>query len=357
MKILHIVWVLSEANGIFQAITNLTVEQRRLGHDVRIVNLYKNGDEIDDVQLITAEDMLKTTIETFRPDIGTINGIFFKEFFFVGMLMKRLKIPYLIAFHGSFSRANYKKHTLRKFFYKHLVFSPIVKDAANVIFLSESERRNSVVRNCKVNPLVIPNGCFLPEIEKKQPPSERAIEIIYIGRMDIYGKGIDVLNEGIELLKQRAKTVDFRIRLYGQHSGSSEKWIAEHIATDDNPIISYEGPVFGPAKDLALKRSDIMILPSRSEGFPMSILEALSYGLPCIVTAETNVADIIKQNECGWTTALSAQDIANSIVKACNQYRSNSDNLIRNSRQTAANFTWPQIAIKTLSHYIQIVSR
>lgn len=49
-------------------------------------------------------------------------------------------------------------------------------------------------------------------------------------------------------------------------------------------IVSYEGWVSGGRKVELLDVSDAYILPSYKEGLPISILEAMSYGLPMIST-------------------------------------------------------------------------
>lgn len=344
MKILHFVWASTKANGILQAVTALASEQRRLHNDILILNPFIRGEEIEGVCHVPSHHALHKAVEAFKPDIATINGLFQKEFYGIGRLLKRLNIPYLIVFHGSYSHTNYKKNTLKKAIFKYLAFNPIAKTAANVVYLSENERQNSVVKNCKPNPLIIPNGCHIPSQFAKTPPQGRPIEIAFIGRMDIWGKGLDILIGALKSLRGQ----NLHLSLYGPHSGNSEQWLANNLISD---VATYCTPIYGKEKDNVFKKTDIIILVSRSEGFPVSILEALSYGIPCIVSPQSNVADIIKQNNCGWVTELSTQAVANTILHACREYRQWSTKLSANARAAAAQYEWNKIAKVSISLY------
>ena len=61
-------------------------------------------------------------------------------------------------------------------------------------------------------------------------------------------------------------------------------------STLDAEVIFY-GPAFKEEKDALLRRADAFVLPSFSEGLPMSVLEAWSYRLPVVMTPECNLPE------------------------------------------------------------------
>ncbi|MCX6975835.1 MAG: glycosyltransferase [Verrucomicrobia bacterium] len=61
--------------------------------------------------------------------------------------------------------------------------------------------------------------------------------------------------------------------------------------TLDSVDVVFYGPAFGEEKEALLRSADAFILPSLSEGLPMSVLEAWAYGLPVLMTAECNLPE------------------------------------------------------------------
>ena len=64
-----------------------------------------------------------------------------------------------------------------------------------------------------------------------------------------------------------------------------------------------------------LQKFDILIQPSRSEGMPSTVLEALSMGVPVAATKETNILDILEKSNSGWEINHNIGNISNFFLK------------------------------------------
>lgn len=75
------------------------------------------------------------------------------------------------------------------------------------------------------------------------------------------------------------------------------------------------GPFYDKKKYKELSKFDILIQPSRSEGMPNTVLEAMSMGVPVAATKETNILNIIKKCNSGWEINHNKKNISNFLLK------------------------------------------
>lgn len=67
-----------------------------------------------------------------------------------------------------------------------------------------------------------------------------------------------------------------------------------------NDMVVYEGFVSGKKKTDLLLKSDAFILPSYTEGLPVSILEAMSYSMPILSTPVGGIPEVVKDGVNGF---------------------------------------------------------
>lgn len=114
------------------------------------------------------------------------------------------------------------------------------------------------------------------------------LNILFAGRLGTQ-KGFDTL---IPFIKE-TKIKNITLNVAGIAS--------EDIINDwKHPSVNYLGWCNAEKIKECMLSSDVLILPSRWEGFPMIVLEAMSYGLPVIASNCTSLPEAIIDSKTGW---------------------------------------------------------
>lgn len=342
MNILHIAPIGYQSEGIGTVLLHLEKEQKALGHDVRIVTKYKNK-VYNNWNLITINnnrDFL-SFLELWAPDIVLFHSLYEMEFLGFAKLLNQKKIPYAVQMHGALSKENYKKSRLKKMVANWLWYNSYLKKAKCIIYLNQAEYENCVVRDLNPNYAILPNGCDEVFNVDLRTGVNNPSEIVYVGRININHKGLDELVKAIQLLKDRGVD-NIHFSFYGNENDPDVETFKQMIFSL-HPIAEYYGGIYGEEKKEKLKKSDLFILTSRYEGMPMGVLEAISYGLPCLVTPGTNMADIIVKSNAGWSTPFSSVDIANAIINAIKDLSKEAYIYRKNAFELSKDYSWKEI--------------
>ena len=95
-------------------------------------------------------------------------------------------------------------------------------------------------------------------------------------------------------------------------------------------IVNYLPPIFGDKKFILMAKYDALLLLSRSEGWPMVVLESINIRLPVIVSEETNIADTVTNYGVGLVCSdfSSAQNtfLLDGLEMRCNEMLLNHNN-------------------------------
>ena len=352
MVIWHICSIYKPSNGIFFVLKNLSEVQKRLGNKVLIFNVDKRGVHNDEDIIIFEEAVFKNLINETPPDIVIFHGVFYKQIITVSHLLRRRHIPYLIELHGALSKQNMLTSTMKKKLFNTLFLNNIIKKSQGIIYLNRQELNNSTVSNLHTNNIIIPNGCEQHPYISNHQNGER-LNLLFIGRIFRQHKGLDLLLPAVK--NAVSKGVNLHFFLCGRGDKQEMEWLFNEIKGFEDKI-EYRGEVFGKEKEDILKSSDVFILTSRYEGFPIAILEAMSFGLICIVTPETNVADIIQENKCGIVTKFDVDDIENAIIKISHYSNSEIVEMGKRGKRTALNYSWDQIGELSLKKYKEVIN-
>ena len=359
MKILHVTAIISldGKSGIPAVVKGLCEYQNRLdGIEARVLSLRSKVDSVGSPHFYYIGDChYMQFLKDYNPDIVIIHDFYYYQYSILASCLKRLHIPFLLEPHGAFGRQAQNKSKLKKIIANNTLFRILIKGSSGFIFTNEGEKRDAKFKKDKV--VVIPNGVVKNAVDDLPSKQYNGIEepvFYFLGRYDINHKGLDFLFDAFDVLDAKKECVI--VNTYG--IGCQEELAYVHGRIDKIKHLKVEdkGTIYDEEKVKALRKANILLLTSRYEGSPMTILDALSYGNPCLVTPGTNVADEIERNNLGWKTELNAETIANCMLKAREDYKKNYASYYDNCRHYVLdNYLWDKIAQQSVEIYKEFI--
>jgi poly(glycerol-phosphate) alpha-glucosyltransferase len=143
------------------------------------------------------------------------------------------------------------------------------------------------------NPIaIIPNGVDIPQCSGFPRPAIFGDSKILLSLSRIHPKKglLNLLKAWSILQSKTAIRKDWKLAIVGWDDGGLtelQKYVDEKCL---NSVI-FTGPLYGEQKSAVFEHSNGFILPSLSEGLPMSVLEAWSWKLPVFMTKYCNLSD------------------------------------------------------------------
>ena len=225
---------------------------------------------------------------------------------FVGALLHTLTgKPHLLTVHSG------GLHFLRRIPGGKPLLRFILNRSSHIVAVSKYTRDillKSILEKERISILnklsVIPMPVTIPEVKATHENLKRKYKvkgkrvILYIGRL-IKVKGIIYLLEAMEKLTHP----DAVLLVAGE---GQEKAYLEQYVKERNLPVRFLDAVNGKAKAEILKIADVFVLPSiilpsgRQEGLPVSILEAISAGVPVVASDVGGVSEVIRDGITGF---------------------------------------------------------
>lgn len=260
--------------------------------------------------------------------------------------LRKMGIPYIIIPHGELSIESQKKKWIKKKIANLLLFNKFINNASALQCLSQQEEKNTKFKPIK---FIGTNGMDIPQTNKKEFYKG---DIVYIGRLEMQIKGIDILLDAALFCAETLRKNNVKINIYGPDvlgRGDAIRLIIEKYKIGD--IVQLYGPVFGVEKENILLNSRFFIQTSRTEGMPMGILEALAYGIPCLITRGAALGDAINEYNAGWVAETEAKSVAETIAYALNIDKEYEKKSAHARKIIEEKFQWDTIAQNTIEMY------
>lgn len=182
-------------------------------------------------------------------------------------------------------RAAYHQHWVRR------IERATMQRADTVVAVSKFAAQSAQERVLQRPMQIIYNGVdterFQPAAQSPGPAQGlRPFRLLYVGSW--------MARKGVDLLAPIMRELGSKFELHYTGGAAAEK-----DKSNMPPNMIDLGRLSGDAVIAAMQEADALMFPSRSEGLPLSVLEAMACGLPVIGTRETAVAELVLDGETG----------------------------------------------------------
>jgi glycosyltransferase involved in cell wall biosynthesis len=245
-----------------------------------------------------------------------IHGIWESSTLQAASAARRAGIPYILSAHGMLERWALANKRVKKLLYAGLFEHRNVEGAACLHALTQAEAEDYRRFGCKGPIAVIPNGVDAPsgadaELFLREFPVARGKQIVlFLGRIH-FKKGVDLLVQAWKTAAQAHP--EALLVLAGPDSEGTLAGVEETISRLQlTHRVLVTGMLRSEMKWSALAAADYFVLPSYSEGLSVAALEALSMGVPLILSEQCNLPRVA-QAGAGWQVRTDVAELAKVI--------------------------------------------
>ena len=222
-----------------------------------------------------------------------------------------------------------------------------------ILTVSEASRRDilrvfSIPEHSAQKVVVVPNGVALeyrPSTAPKTPCDKKTI--LYVGRFDPYKNVVGLLT-AFELLRREMPGA-VRLVIAGSPDARYPEALDFARQRDLEVDIEWRGYISGQQLVAAYQQADVFVLPSRYEGFGLTVLEAMACGTPVVCSNVSSLPEVA-----GDAALLVAPDDAADMAQAIRRIMQEpglAAALREKGLQRAAGFSWRHTAELTLRAY------
>lgn len=362
MKILHLIyddmknpWL--GGGGAFQTHTiNKYLVQR--GHKVTIVTGNypgaKNEEIIDGIRYlrigshktyilsrITYSIFVHRYIKELKYDLLVVDFSAYTPT--ISMLFtKKPVIAVIRNYFGIHTFRKYKLLGILGFIYEKFGIKLYHNFIANSLHIYEQIQKSTSNKRIKVI-----NNCVEKDLFSLDSKDENYI--FFLGRIDIYHKGLDTLLKAFRVVSMQKK-IELIIGGGGKDLEKLKLIISEYGLRD---LVRLEGRVYGEKKIQLLKNCLFMVMPSRFESFGNVAIEAAACSKPIIGTSIPGLRDTVKDGSTGLLIeADQPETLANAMLRLIGD-KALRARLGQAGREWAMNFNVEQSVTKFEDYYLE----
>ncbi|MEM3860157.1 MAG: glycosyltransferase [Candidatus Micrarchaeaceae archaeon] len=281
--------------------------------------------------------IFKLTEDYIPINMGGIKLLFkLKEFDVIYSMSQSIIFNMFILFMSTFYNKRFiigihtpyffRKSPIGKNFLKHL-FMPfysflrlvLIKSVKNVRVQNSTDIKSLHNLGYKGSIYVIPPHIFdtKPTIIKN---NQSHFVVLFLGRLDILQKGIDLLDEIVRIVLRQNKNVLFKV----VGSGEDGEKIIKNLELEFKNNFEWLGFLEDAKIPSIFNKSSLFVFPSRGENFGIALAEAQLYGLPAVAFNVMGSKDVLNKDFLGKKVPpFNTENFAKEILHYYELWKSN----------------------------------
>jgi poly(glycerol-phosphate) alpha-glucosyltransferase len=257
---------------------------------------------------------LKQAIE--RADVCHIHGIWLPHSVVGAHIARQLRKPVVFSAHGMLESWDLRNKRFKKELYSRLFQRRALRNVSCLRALSEQEASDYRSYGLDSPIAIVPNGVapmsrVSPEaLLEDHPELSNKQVVLFLSRIHRKKGILELLQAWPSIVRKNA---DAHLLVAGadfENTGETARQMVESLGIRQS--VTFCGVLNGIRKLSALSLARLFCLPSYSEGMSVAVLEALSIGLPVVITKACNV-DGVADHGAGYVISAEVNGIADSI--------------------------------------------
>jgi glycosyltransferase involved in cell wall biosynthesis len=284
-------------------------------------------------------------------DVVHIHSVFFFTTLVACAYAQYLGVPYIMRPHGTFDPFLMKVRKRRKQVYLHLIERRNLDCAFAIHYTAEDEARLAAPLGIKAPAVVVPLGVDLDVfssaersnlLRERFPSLGHRRLVIFYGRIN-FKKGLNLLIPAFAKLIETGQ--DAHLFIVGPdnegYSDRVRRWVAERSLGERVTILP---PVDGMDRARVLQSADAFVLPSYTENFGLSVVEAMAVGTPVVISDRVNIHREVASAGAGIVTGVDVNQIAAAMRTVLSDPGLSRHMGERGQALVNERYTWPSVA-------------
>lgn len=336
VRILHIVTFFDEARSYGGPLTvalNIAKEQLNQGHQVTLVALSGKRSSYQEDGLVVELFEARRIFNKFRfstmfssasinwmfknaSNFDVVHQHFARDLIQIALANVALfrKKRVLLQTHGMLTNVEAQPRKIQKIF-DILLVSPLMSRVFRVLALHTREGKALQASFQKSRISILPNGVHFGELDINRG---NTLQVSFISRLHTQKNPLEFVSAAKSLVHSGFSA---RFVVAGPDGGLAEE-VSRAVESDRSGRIIYLGPLGHDDVIKTLSNSDLLVLPSANDPFPMIVLEALAQGVPVIVSESSPIAEIVQDINVGEVFSSKEEDLSELIKIALRKNRS-----------------------------------